>query len=101
LGRLAQASEVTGGHAIKCFKIGRSCHFKNGKVCPPATSEAGARRQLEQYFMSYLSIYFCCSTLVNPVLVRPWKDHFKSDLRSDQDHRQENDLRSDQEDHLF
>jgi hypothetical protein len=32
---------------------------------------------------------------------RPWKDHFKSDLRSDQDHRQKNDLRSDQEDHLF
>jgi hypothetical protein len=23
--------------------------FLNGKVCPPATSEAGARRQLEQY----------------------------------------------------
>jgi hypothetical protein len=23
--------------------------LKNGKVCPPATSEAGARRQLEQY----------------------------------------------------
>jgi hypothetical protein len=32
---------------------------------------------------------------------RPWKDHFKSDLRSDQDHRLKNDLRSDQEDHLF
>jgi hypothetical protein len=32
---------------------------------------------------------------------RPWKDNFKSDLRSDQDHRQKNDLRSDQEDHLF
>jgi hypothetical protein len=28
-------------------------------------------------------------------------DHFKSDLRSDQDHCQKNDLRSDQEDHLF
>jgi hypothetical protein len=27
LGRLALASEVAGGHAIKCFKIGRSCHF--------------------------------------------------------------------------
>jgi hypothetical protein len=39
--------------------------FLNGKVCPPATSEAGARRQLEQYFMSYLSIYFYCSTLVD------------------------------------
>jgi hypothetical protein len=25
---------------------------------------------------------------------RPWKDHFKSDLRSDQDHCQKNDLRS-------
>jgi hypothetical protein len=25
---------------------------------------------------------------------RPWKDHFKSNLRSDQDHRQKNDLRS-------
>jgi hypothetical protein len=24
---------------------------------------------------------------------RPWKDHFKSDLRSDQDHRQKKDLR--------
>jgi hypothetical protein len=33
--------------------------------------------------------------------VRPWKDHFKSDLRSDQVHRQKNDLRSDQEDFFF
>jgi hypothetical protein len=33
----------------KCFKIGRPYHFKNGKVCPPANSEARARRQLEQY----------------------------------------------------
>jgi hypothetical protein len=32
---------------------------------------------------------------------RHWKDHFKSDLRSDQVHRQKNDLRSDQEDHFF
>jgi hypothetical protein len=32
---------------------------------------------------------------------RPWKDHFKSDLRSDQVHRQKNDLRSDQEDFFF
>jgi hypothetical protein len=38
------------GHAVKCFKIGRQCPFKNGKVCPLATSEAGARRQLEQYY---------------------------------------------------
>jgi hypothetical protein len=44
LGRLALASEVAGGHAIKCFKIGRPCP---GKVCPPATSEAGTSRQLE------------------------------------------------------
>jgi hypothetical protein len=34
-------------------------------------------------------------------LTRHWKDHFKSDLRSDQVHRQKNDLRSDQEDHFF
>jgi hypothetical protein len=33
-------------------------------------------------------------------LCRPWKDHFKSDLRSDQDHRLKKDLRSDQ-DHIF
>jgi hypothetical protein len=32
---------------------------------------------------------------------RPWKDHFKSVLRSDQVHRQKNDLRSDQEDLFF
>jgi hypothetical protein len=64
LGRLAPASEVAGEHAIKCFKIGRPCPFLNGKVCPPTTSVAGARRQLEQFFMSYLSIYFYCSTLV-------------------------------------
>jgi hypothetical protein len=32
--------------------------------------------------------------------VRPWKDHFKSDLRSDQDHLLKKDLRSDQ-DHIF
>jgi D-mannonate dehydratase len=31
---------------------------------------------------------------------RHWKDHFKSDLRSDQDHRLKKDLRSDQ-DHFF
>jgi hypothetical protein len=31
---------------------------------------------------------------------RPWKDHFKSDLRSDQDHLLKKDLRSDQ-DHIF
>jgi hypothetical protein len=36
----------------------------------PATSEAGARRQLEQCFMSYLSNYFCCSTLVLADLLR-------------------------------
>jgi hypothetical protein len=30
---------------------------------------------------------------------RPWKDHFKSDLRSDQDHLLKKDLRSDQ-DHI-
>jgi hypothetical protein len=48
LGQLAPASEVAGGHAIKCFKIGRPCicPFENGKVCPPATSEAGARRHV-------------------------------------------------------
>jgi hypothetical protein len=33
--------------------------------------------------------------------VRPWKDHFKSDFRSDQVHRQKNDLRSDQEYFFF
>jgi hypothetical protein len=26
------------------FKKGVVCQFKNGKVCPPATFEAGARR---------------------------------------------------------
>jgi hypothetical protein len=35
---------------IKCaqenyLRIGRPCPFQNGKVCPPATSEAGARCQ--------------------------------------------------------
>jgi hypothetical protein len=33
-------------------------------------------------------------------VIRPWKDHFKSDLRSDQDHLLKKDLRSDQ-DHIF
>jgi hypothetical protein len=33
-------------------------------------------------------------------MYRPWKDHFKSDLRSDQDHLLKNDLRSDQ-DHIL
>jgi hypothetical protein len=33
-------------------------------------------------------------------ICRHWKDHFKSDLRSDQDHRLKKDLRSDQ-DHIF
>jgi hypothetical protein len=35
------------------------------------------------------------------VFSRHWKDHFKSDLRSDQVHHQKNDLRSDQEDLFF
>jgi hypothetical protein len=43
------------------------CHFHiRNKVCPPATSEAGARRQLEQYSSIYLSYYFYFSTLVVP-----------------------------------
>jgi hypothetical protein len=29
--------------------------------------------------------------------LRHWKDHFKNDLRSDQDHRLKIDLRSDQD----
>jgi hypothetical protein len=33
-------------------------------------------------------------------IIRHWKDHFKNDLRSDQDHRLRIDLRSDQ-DHMF
>jgi hypothetical protein len=32
---------------------------------------------------------------------RHWKDHFKSDLRSDQDHRLKKDLRSDQDQIFF
>jgi hypothetical protein len=39
----------------------------------------------------------CVSFYVNS---RPWKDHFKSDLKSDQDHLLKKDLRSDQ-DHIF
>jgi hypothetical protein len=31
------------------------------------------------------------------VNIRHWKDHFKNDLRSDQDHRLKIDLRSDQD----
>jgi hypothetical protein len=38
--------------------------------------------------------------LVTLVILRPWKDHFKSDLRSDQDHLLKKDLSSDQ-DHIF
>jgi hypothetical protein len=34
------------------------------------------------------------------MFIRPWKDHFKSDLRSDQDHLLKKDLKSDQ-DHIF
>jgi hypothetical protein len=36
---------------------------------------------------------------VKSLSARPWKDHFKSDLRSDQDHLLKKDLRSDQ-DHI-
>jgi hypothetical protein len=39
-GRLAPASEVAGGHTVPFYKG----HLKNGMVCPPATSQAGARR---------------------------------------------------------
>jgi hypothetical protein len=35
------------------------------------------------------------------VLDRHWKDHFKSDLRSDQDHHLQKDLRSDQDQRSF
>jgi hypothetical protein len=48
--------------------------------------------------------YMCLTTASDgsyKVNTRPWKDHFKSDLRSDQVHRQKNDLRSDQEDLFF
>jgi hypothetical protein len=43
-GHLATASEVTGSEDISYhFKMGMVCQFfKNGMVCPPATSEAGA-----------------------------------------------------------
>jgi hypothetical protein len=44
-GCLAPASEVAGSEDIPYnFKKGVVCQFKNGKVCPPATFEAGARR---------------------------------------------------------
>jgi hypothetical protein len=43
-GRLAPASEVAGGHIPYNFKKGVVCQLQNGKVCPPATFEAGARR---------------------------------------------------------
>jgi hypothetical protein len=42
-GRLAPASEVAGEHTIQFLK-GVVCQFKNGKIYPPATFEAGARR---------------------------------------------------------
>jgi hypothetical protein len=51
---LAPASEVAGGHAINCFKIGRPYPFLNGKVCPPETSEAGAKRPAMEV------IFKCC-----------------------------------------
>jgi hypothetical protein len=38
--------------------------------------------------------------IIVKVNTRPWKEHFKSDLRSVQDFRQKNDLRLDH-DHIF
>jgi hypothetical protein len=40
------------------------------------------------------------TTQSSMIFIRPWKDHFKSHLRSDQDHLHKMDLRSDQ-DHIF
>jgi hypothetical protein len=34
---------VYGSNHLDLFKKGMVCQFKNGMVCPPATSEAGAR----------------------------------------------------------
>jgi hypothetical protein len=42
----------------------------------------------------------CILLTLASIVYRPWKDHFKSDLRSDQDHLLKKDLRSDQ-DHIF
>jgi hypothetical protein len=48
------------------------------------------------------SIPWACLTAAaaSAIQVRPWKDHFKSDLISVQDLRLKNDLRSDQN-HIF
>jgi hypothetical protein len=43
--------------------------------------------------MSILAIALC-NKLLHRAIARLWKDHFKNDLRSDQDHRQKIDLRS-------
>jgi peptide deformylase len=52
------------------------------------------QKEKKQDFSLWMSKLFA-------IIFRHWKDHFKSDLRSDQVHRQKNDLRSDQEDHFF
>jgi dienelactone hydrolase len=39
----------------------------------------------------------CTWMKIQVQICRHWKDHFKSDLRSDQDHRLKKDLRSDQD----
>jgi hypothetical protein len=57
----------------------------------------------EGWYFRSLSQLVCAKSTLNEndryltVLVRHWKDHFKSELRSDQDHRLKKDLRSDQD----
>jgi hypothetical protein len=51
-------------------------------------------------FFRFFSKFFEKLNIVFRIFRRPWKDHFKSDLRSDQDHLLKKDLRSDQ-DHIF
>jgi hypothetical protein len=58
--------------------------------------KAGCYGHWDRNIHCHKSLNLCTLFLI---FFRPWKDHFKSDLRSDQDHLLKKDLRSDQ-DHI-
>jgi hypothetical protein len=59
----------------------------------------GQEIEPSKIFFAFLPASQDADNRITHVTTRPWKDHFKSDLRSDQDHLLKKDLRSDQ-DHI-
>jgi hypothetical protein len=70
-------------------------YLQSLQICPVSSRQFSAGLVLARLPCLFKTV-FCMSCLTS----RPRKDHFKNDLRSDQDHLLKNDFRSDQ-DHIF